>query len=269
MKENEQVEENIESSTFGTKIHDVLEQIFRVNFLDKNLPLNADVLDKEKKNVEKYLREKYLIEFNPADIKYGQNKLSFEVSLQFIRKFLDKQIQEIKNSKAPINIIELEKTDFEVSYNWEINGENKKIKLAGKADRIDQVGSISRIVDYKSGKCDKDKIELTKDHAKPDGMEKLMHHDKKAYARQLLMYALMFRSTYPEKKQFTAGIISMVNINDWLQNVSVSGDGNPIISDQLLDAFEAELKIKIESLYSTDFLFEHNLKSQYCEHCES
>src|SRR5690606_37849355 len=44
MKENAQVEENIESSTFGTKIHDVLEQVFRTNFFEKNLPLDAKVL---------------------------------------------------------------------------------------------------------------------------------------------------------------------------------------------------------------------------------
>lgn len=269
MKENEQVEENIESSTFGTKIHDVLEQIFRVNFLDKNLPLDPKVLEKEKKNVEKYLREKYLNEFNPADIKYGQNKLSFEVSLQFILKFLDKQIAEIKNTPTPIQIIELEKKDFGVDYEWLINGVKKKIKISGKADRIDQLGSISRIVDYKSGKCEADKILLTKDHVKSGGMEALMHHTKKGYARQLLMYALMFRATYPEKKAFTAGIISMVNINDWLQNVRVGNDGDPILSDEILDAFERELKNKIEQLYSTDFYFEHDSKSQYCEHCEN
>ena len=83
------------------------------------------------------------------------------------------------------------------------------------------------------------------------------------------MYALMFRATYPEKKEFTAGIISMVNINDWLQNVRVGNDGNPILTDEILDAFESELKHKIEQLYSEDFYFEHDLKSQYCEHCEN
>jgi len=100
-------------------------------------------------------------------------------------------------------------------------------------------------------------------------MLQLMHQTDKGYARQLLMYALMFRATYPEKKEFTAGIISMVNINDWLQNVRVGSEGDPVLSNEILDAFEAELKNKIEELYSIDFHFEHNSKSEYCEHCES
>lgn len=92
MKENSVVEENIESSTFGTKIHEVLERIFRVNFLEKKVKLDAQVLQVERKNVEAYLKEAYLKEFSENDIKFGQNKLSFEVSLGFIDRFLGNKL---------------------------------------------------------------------------------------------------------------------------------------------------------------------------------
>ena len=269
MKENDQVEENIESSTFGTKIHDVLEQVFRTNFLDKNEPLDVAVLEAEKKNLPRYLREKYLQEFSEADMKYGQNKLSFEVSLQFLHKFIDKQVKEIKATPNPIFISELEKKDFGVTYDWKINGVQKKIRIAGKADRIDETGGISRIIDYKSGKCTSDKVQLSANHLKPDGMANLMKQRDKGYARQLLMYALMFRATFPGKKTFTAGIISMININDWLQNVRVGNEGDPLLTTEILDTFEEELKRQVEALYSADFLFTHDARSNYCEHCGS
>ncbi|MBK6525437.1 MAG: PD-(D/E)XK nuclease family protein [Crocinitomicaceae bacterium] len=187
MKENEQVEENIESSTFGTKIHDVLEDIFRTNFLEKNIPLSSDILKKEKPNLEKYLH---------------------------------------------------------------------------------QTGNVIRIVDYKSGKCDDEKVVITKSWVDKNELYKLMDHDKKGYARQLLMYASMYRASNKDHHSFSAGIISMININDWLQNVRIGNDGEDLLSEDLLNAFEDELKKKIELLYNPHFIFEHNPDSQYCEHCD-
>lgn len=267
MKENEQVEENIESSTFGTKIHDVLEDLFRTNFLDKNEPLSADKLKKEKPNLEKYLHAKYMESFTESEVKFGQNKLSFEVSLSFLNKFIDKQIEEIETIEVPIFIKELEKR-LELNLEIIVNGKSKKILMSGLADRVDQVGNTIRIVDYKSGKCDHDKVVITESWVSKDEMYKLMDHDKKGYARQLLMYASMYRANHPEQKNFSAGIISMINIGDWLQNVRIGKEGDAILSEELLNAFEAELKKKIEELYAPDFLFKHNTDSTYCEHCE-
>ena len=95
-----------------------------------------------------------------------------------------------------------------------------------------------------------------------------MQKDDKGYGRQLLMYALMFRYTYPEFKKFSAGIISMINIDDWVQNVVTRKGETEILSDEILDAFEDELRATIEDLYRDDFYFEHSPESRYCEHCE-
>lgn len=267
MKENAGVEENIESSTFGTKIHDVLELIFRKNFFEPKVKLSAELLEKERKNIEAYLTQAYLKDFTANDIKFGQNKLSFDVSLGFLDRFLIKQIQEIKKTDSPIFIIDLEKT-LSATYTWQINGEEKTVVLEGSADRIEQFGSHYRIIDYKSGKCTSDKIRLGKKVLEEGQMQKFMNDPKKGYGRQLLMYALMFRATYPEFKQFSAGIISMINIDDWLQNVVTEKGASEILSDELLDAFEIELRETIQELYSTDFFFEHNPDARYCEHCE-
>ncbi len=267
MKENVTVEENIESSTFGTKIHNVLEDIFQRNFLDKKTKLDAQVLEAERKNVEGYLKAAYLEDFSENDIKFGQNKLSFDVSLGFVDRFLVKQIAEIKKTESPIFIIDLEKT-LSATYQWKINGDLKTIKIEGNADRIEQFGSHYRIIDYKSGKCDFNKISLGAKVLSEGGMRTLMQHDKKGYGRQLLMYALMFRATYPEFEQFSAGIISMVNVDDWVQNVIPKKGDSEILTNEILDAFEEELRYSIEELYQDDFFFEHNSKATYCEHCD-
>jgi ATP-dependent helicase/nuclease subunit B len=266
MKENNSVEENIEASTFGTKIHEVIERLMRDNFFSAGKPLSAEILEKEKKHIGKYLEEEYLKDFRPSDLKYGQNKLSLEVSVQFIHDFIDQQIKEINTSPFPIFIKELEK-NISATYHWTINGAKKKIVLSGNADRIDQIGSIYRIIDYKSGKCDAKKIGINDKIGDAGQMEKFMNNSDAGYGRQLLMYALMFRQTFPDYSSFAAGIISMINIKDWLQYPKTNKDKIPLITDELLHEFELELADKIAELYAIDYHFEHNRDAKYCEHC--
>ena len=267
LKEMQEVEEKVESSTFGTNIHDVLEDILKENFLEKDLPLSILPLKTAKRTAEKLLREKYLQDFSASDIKYGQNKLKFDVSVRFIQDFLDKQMEEIKYNPDPIYLVNLEET-LRAEYEWEIQGQKRKIVLEGKVDRIDRINNHYRIIDYKSGKCDSSKVALGAKILDDDRMHDFMHHKDKGYARQLLMYGLMFRQTYPDIKHFTVGIISMVNISSWIQNVHKTKGQAPFIDDELLDKFEEELQLKIEEIYSKDFLFEHNPKSLYCDYCQ-
>jgi CRISPR/Cas system-associated exonuclease Cas4 (RecB family) len=268
MKESAVVEENIEASTFGTKIHDVLETIFKINFLEKNKKLDIATLAQERKKIKAYLTAAYLEDFSPTDIKFGQNKLSFDVSLRFIDDFILAQIKEIKSTDSPIYIKHLEKT-ISATYNWEINGEMKTIKIEGNADRIDQFGSTYRIIDYKSGKCDESKVTLDEKILQEGVMEKFMQSSTKGYGRQLLMYALMFRAEFPEITEFSVGIISMINLTDWIQNVKTKKADTPLISSEVLDCFEAELKVLITDLYASNYYFEHDPKSQYCENCQT
>ncbi len=277
LSEEGEVEENIESSTFGTKIHDVLEAIIRDNFFkDGNgSPITVTALKAEKKKIKVRLKEAYLNgengkTFKESDLKYGQNKLSFEVSEELIRQFIDRQIKEVTETSDAIIPVGLELTDnFNADLEFEIKGKKKPLKIKGTADRIDKIGSVHRIIDYKSGKCNNEKVKYTSSSKNPENeMPNLIEHDKKAYGRQLLMYALMFNQQFPNQKEFTAGIISMINISDWLQNVASSKkDAEDVVSPELLVDFKEALIAKISELYEEGYEFRHNPKSDYCQHC--
>jgi len=268
LREGKEVEENIEASTFGTMIHNVLERVYKDNFLTPSKPVSIDVLTTEKKNLEHYLEEEYLKEFTKTDMKYGQNRLSFDVSVNLLKSFIDEQIKELKVINYPIFIKELEEA-IEANFTWKINGDDKAIKIKGNADRIEQFGSDYRIIDYKSGKCDTEKVSLSKPSKKNPklSLENITYQDKKGYARQLLMYAIMFQQQFPERTNFSAGIISMINIKEWVQNVKVSGDKNELLTDEILDLFKTEIRSVIESMYHSDFIYTHNEKAKYCEYC--
>ena len=132
------------------------------------------------------------------------------------------------------------------------------------------VQSLPHNTPYKtsgSGKCDKSKVSIAKKQYDGGDIETFIQDEKKSYAKQLLMYALMFKETYPESEDFSAGIISMINLKDWVQNVHVTGSDTEFLSEELLDIFKEELKIVVETMYSKDFVFIHNPKSDYCEYC--
>ena len=266
LREENDIEEAIESSTFGTMIHQVLERIFKTNFLEPKQPVSIDVLQIEKPKLAEYLKEEYLKKFNQSDILYGQNKLSFEVSVQFLEQCLDQQIKELKQIDFPVFVQDLE-ADIEATYQWEINGKTKTIKIKGQADRIDQFGSTYRIIDYKSGKCDDDKILFSDKTLSFGTFEAGFKNPKMSYGIQLLMYASMFKAMYPQKTPFTAGIVSMINIKNWIQNTGIKKQESRQVTDEILDLFKAELKATVEKIYDPDFIYKHNSDSKYCEHC--
>ena len=268
LREESDIEEEIEASTFGTMIHAVLERIFKTHFFDPKTNVDPTILEGEKKHLKAYLEEEYLKVFSKSDLAYGQNKLSFEVSLTFLKKTIDEQIKELKKTDHPLFVIGLEQ-DMEATFEWEINGKPKTIKLKGQADRIDQFGSIYRIVDYKSGKCDKSKITFPGSVLKNRNFNADFngHASTRSYGIQLLMYATMFREQFPDKTPFTAGIISMININQWLQNVNFTGSDEIVINDDILSIFKTQLKDVVSQMYDPDFEYRHNPKSHYCEFC--
>jgi ATP-dependent helicase/nuclease subunit B len=268
--EKSDIEESIESSTFGTKIHQVLQDIIEDNFKDGDSfkALSIDILEKERKKIRERLEKVYLEDensknFSKSDLKYGQNKLSFDVSVRFIDAFLIEQIKELKNTTDSIIPIDLEKEIMA-----EIPFRSGKIKIKGNADRIDKVGGIYRILDYKSGKCDDKKVELPKGIWGEGKWESFMRDPKKSYARQLLMYALMFRQSFPDSKPFLAGIISMVNIRSWIQSVR-SVEIDELLEDKVLDRFQEEVVSLIEEMYDSNFEFKHDIESKYCQHCHT
>lgn len=268
LREENEVEEAIEASTFGTMIHAVLERIFKEPFLDKKAKVDIETLEHEKKKLKSYLEAEYLSVFSKSDLKYGQNKLSFEVSLTFLKKTIDEQIKELKKTDAPLYILGLEE-DLETSFEWKINGVQKTIKIKGQADRIDQFGSNYRIIDYKSGKCDSKKVTFPASVLKNKSFESDFNgkNTMRSYGIQLLMYATMFKDQHPKKQPFTAGIVSMININQWLQNVTFTGKDQQEVTHEILDIFKDELKETITQMYDPNFEYKHNPKSEYCEYC--
>ena len=136
--------------------------------------------------------------------------------------------------------------------------------MKGRVDRVDELGDVLRIIDYKTGKVSKGEVTFFK-------WGELTENKKKEKAFQLLMYAYLYLKKYPHylDKKVVVGNFSFKNLKEGLICVSTNKTNKEgkksnqketlLIDKNVLDEFEQQLKnilIKIqeENFKQTDDL---------------
>lgn len=254
LKEAEEVEETIGADTLGNAIHEALEQLIRP-FIGKKITI-ADVKEM-KKNAETITIAAFEKEYSKTEMSYGKNLLTLKVALKFISNFLDSEIETIgKNEKAgqPLIIKALEQ-ELETT----LTVGTEKIKIKGKADRIDSVGKFTRIVDYKTGLAQNKELKL-------DNWDEIRADSTLAKSFQLLMYAFMYQKMNPAiTENIVSGIITFRELSVGLKTVKVNN------SDQLnitvLNEFELQLKKILADIFDPSLPFRQTAELSNCEYC--
>ena len=243
--EVEEVEETLAANTFGTIVHDSLEELY-TPFVGKYL--TAECLDDAKKQTALVVKKNFDKSFKEGNLSTGKNYLSYHVILKYIHNFLDAELVEIKNHQ--IQIVALEK---ELKVSLSIEGLDFPIVLKGKLDRIDIYDGITRIIDYKTGKVEKRNVEIL-------DWSVVIEDYQYSKAFQLLCYAFMFSKSIPqEQKTIQAGIISMKNFTDgtllFAKKESARGPKNHLIDKDILLDFEQMLYQLISEICNSEIPF--------------
>ncbi|SEN81167.1 PD-(D/E)XK nuclease superfamily protein [bacterium A37T11] len=90
--------------------------------------------------------------FNSSD-KISQPSSMQQIMLRIAEEYAAVYLQYDANEIAPLRIIELEnEKDYSTDFSINVGGQEKKVRLYGIIDRIDQVNDKIRIVDYKTGR---------------------------------------------------------------------------------------------------------------------
>lgn len=273
--EEDSVEEEIEHSTFGTFIHDTLEELYTpfARFTKEGVevsppPTNITSFDVEKMlETYKLVIHRYFMKHfngNKDAFMKGKNFLSYKMALELTKRFLKSEIDFLSKQTEPIFIEALEReynTEIEVN----VSGENKKVKLRGFIDRIDRIGKDKvRIIDYKSGKVNDADVKMNFSKKKSEAELIQDSIEKNKHVLQLMQYAYMY---YKEHGVFAeSSIISFV-----------SGKHQPFTLmskdyklDEVIKDFPNYIAQILEDIYNTDLPFEHEIKGQfsYCLYCD-
>lgn len=226
-----EVEETIASNTFGTIVHDTLEDFYKP-FLGEYL--SEEKLFTAKSKIKDLVKHHFSKSYLEGDISRGKNLIAFNVVVRYVENFIDMEIENLKQHQ--IKIIGLEEKlnvslDFpEIDY---------PILLKGKLDRIDEIDGTLRIIDYKTGKVTTSQVEIV------DWNDITREFDySKAF--QLLTYAILYNAKNPIEA-IEAGIFSFKNLNAGLLRFATkekkgSRKKDHCITQETLFQFNAQLK---------------------------
>ena len=252
VSEEDKVSETIESNTFGTILHSVMEKLY-APFCGKMVTNDLlKALKDDKKGMTTVIEQAFAENYFKTDKVrplIGQNYLYGEM----IRKYVEK-ILECDGKLTPFRYLESERR---VNQLFALSG-GQKVRMKGFVDRIDEVQDVVRIVDYKSGKAE----------LKFDSVENLFSKtvDKRAKAvMQVFLYALMLGEEYPGKT-----LKPVIYQLSTLPNTSISDkERKEEVTDFSLYAedFEAALRRLLDEIFDEETPFEQTLKEDNCKHC--
>lgn len=251
INEVEEVEEAVEMSTFGTVIHNVLEQLY-LPFLENKLVLTATDVEKMKIQVEELTTAEFIAEkFSLNDLKSGKNLITFNIALDYINSFLKNEIRFLTTEKPQLLIKQLEK-----EFRYQLDFNQTKVLLKGKADRIDSFNSKVRIIDYKTGSVEPNDLKIKE-------LEDVLDKQK---AFQVLFYAYLYsKENDVSHLALNSGIIALKKKNDFYLPFSLAKE-EKITPENLAD-FEKILLQLLDDMMDTSTPFEHNKKAKYCLYC--
>ena len=253
VRENDEVEENVAANTLGTIIHEVLEKMY-APFEGKNIQIQLSDIDVMIQNIEAITLEKFIEVYKEGEIKKGKNLIAFEVAKRNIYNFLIQEKQHIENGDE-LFILSLEKPHETI---FEHHNLPYSVKISGKVDRIELRNNTIRIIDYKTGKVEANKLKINTF----EGLTLDLANDK---IIQLLCYALMFQ-TNPLKGNYNVevGIFSFKNMKAGFLPFTF-GKGRGVISEtvittEFLENFKEELVILIQEILNPAISFKEVIK---------
>jgi hypothetical protein len=247
IKQFQDVEESVALNTLGTILHNTLEDFYKPY---EGQILTLEALSKMVTKIDTTVSHHFKNEYKQGDITKGKNLIIYRIAQHYISNFLALESTALKEGHT-IKIIAIE-TKNEIPI--EISGLDFPIMLTGKIDRVDSFDGITRIIDYKSGRVDQNKIEIVK------WEDLTSDYDKYSKSFQVLLYTYML---YKQKKielPVEAGIISFKKLSSgFLKFGKKEGErsrtkDNKITEDTLI-AFEFELKKLILEICNPDINF--------------
>ena len=252
IRQEDEVEEFMESSTLGSAIHDALEKGYE-DFKGKKLDAASinQIEEKSLATLDAILKKKF-----KQRLEQGKNYLLHQVAQQMCKQFIASERATIK-AGAKLHLMGLEQELKHV-----LNCSGFELNLFGKVDRVDQLNGQWRILDYKTGKVEAKDLSIA-------AWEDLTSNTNKAKAFQLMLYAYLFLKNNHHIKNAWAGNFSFKNQKEGLLCLKKKGARKPMtIGEEELLFFEKQLKGLIIDIFNEKQAFTQTKKLSTCSFCD-
>ncbi len=258
LDEDNLVPESMDASTFGTGIHEALHELYRPF---SGFELTSEILDHISSEANSKLHDNFLKAYNNNDIDYGRNLLMVKVGESYLRRFIRIEKEFVGYLQTLGKQLILESTEYDFGKENPIgihihykSDEHFPVRLRGKADRIDRIGTQIRVIDFKTGFV-KAKDLVIKD------WDEMLNDPEKSKALQLTVYAFLYAKQFSESLPDT-GIISFRNLKSGFLPVVLPGEPK-----KFLAGIEQLLRQLIQSLFNNNAPFNQTTRYESCEYC--
>lgn len=235
--------ELIQSNVIGTIIHATLENLYK-HFEEKEITseIYQEVFDKYFEDAHKQA----LIDSNfPNGLpNTGFNYLSSKMMDKMIESFRKQEIKFLNENRS-MKIIGLEQG---LCHSFDIPEHDIKVNLLGNADRIDQIGDIVRIIDYKSGTIKDSDVVIKKN------VKELKDMTEKSL--QLLIYKYLYKKSNKDIKaenikpgiiglrKISKGVFSLFNKSELFTDVNLINDCESKFIDLFKEILNRDIPFK-------------------------
>ncbi len=261
IKRPNDVAESVDSSSFGTIYHGIMQDIYDRIQGNKKKPVvvTRDILNGIIKNEKllnqllekRFAKEYYKDENNTKPLK-GYDLLTGKIILKLVLRTLEKD-----KERTPFTYIESECKVFgKVPLT-----NNRAVQLKGYIDRIDQSVDGIRIVDYKTGS---DKLNFS-------SVDELFDKKKKE-RRKAILQLLLYCKLYKEERGIALPLQPVIYLirnlfNKFEPFVKYNKD---ILYDYSLveDEFNRCLTECLEEIFNLDIPFTQTPEEEHCEYCD-
>lgn len=269
LQEEDAMSDFIDSATFGTVVHDILQRVYDKISLSKEgraTVSNEDLASVLKsKELERMATISINKHYNKTEIENDKSKLVGEAALiGRIALYYVKYVLKFDMKFAPFEYIKSEAVSL---FQWDL-GDDVIVNYKQKIDRIDRIDAdghkLLRIVDYKTGNDAMDFNILEDLFAKPS---------KSNPRRKAILQLLLYCNAYAYENEFRQPILPVIysirNIRKQMKTGMDLKCGGKIVADyrDINEGFMDRIKNIIVEILNPEIPFRQTDDQQICTRC--
>ncbi|MFP4605431.1 MAG: PD-(D/E)XK nuclease family protein [Bacteroidales bacterium] len=257
IKEPDEIAENVDLPMFGLLLHKALELLYG-DFTGKVVKeTSLKQLENDEAKIEWALYEAFRTEYFtdiPADGKLnlsGKNILIREIFQKYIKQFV-----KTDQKFTPFTIQSMEK-EYAANVDFKVGVDSKRVRFKGKIDRVDLTEEGIRIIDYKTGKPERNFKDI--DHL----FESKGNHN----ALQALLYSMMYVQTEHPEQEIIPGLYFIRELFGGNFQYTLKSGGKRVLYKPLEAEFMEQVKVTLQNLFDPDQDFYQTEDADTCRTC--
>ena len=250
--EQEELSEEVESNELGTFIHELLCDIYS---RDTDRIIRQETLKKALNELPDTIEKNFRDNLLKGRSDTGKNHLYIEVAKTELQRFLEKEIEKLKNHSIQMLLTDGLPIKQQLPLCQPYT--QYPVYINGITDRVDLFDGQLRIADYKSGGVDEDDLKMRKDFDSPrDPSDKWF---------QVLTYSWLYCRNSGYKGPFECGIFPLRSLSSDFMKASWAG--STLLCSSHIDQFETILSNLISEILDPQIDFRADPKKNACTYC--